>query len=218
MKSVVVILCLIASPLIADEVGPDLTGILKLTNGTNLAHACPTSMDRALTNRHVVRGGTKWIWGLGDGEEFHGLAEIEGTADEFRDMAIVKPTTVTRFPRWYPIAVAAPKIGDHVWFLGYDFKNEDRAFGPKPFKGTVTRLYNGHLVFKSAGQPGSSGSCILNDQGETVAINQGGRETENTGEVGLGVGVWGDWLRLKPDEPEVIEYQSYEYEGTIANR
>jgi hypothetical protein len=50
----------------------------------------------------------------------------------------------------------------------------------------------------------------LNEAGETVAINQGGRTTENNGQAGLGVGVWGNWLALKPDEPPVVEPSPYE--------
>jgi hypothetical protein len=189
---------------------PDLSGMLRLTNGSGLAHACPTSMDRAFTNRHVVQGGTQWIWGTGDGELSHGIAEVEGLASQIRDLAVVKPISEMRFPHWYPLAKEAPKVGDKVYFVGYEFKNEKEAFGPKRFTGVVTRLFNGHLIFKSNGQPGSSGSCVLNEAGETVAINQGGRTTENNGQAGLGVGVWGNWLTLKPDEPPVVEPSPYE--------
>lgn len=191
---------------------PDLSGILKLTNGKSMAHACPTSMDRAYTNAHVAGDGGTVIWGVGDGESSHGLARLEGGVDEFRDLVVIKPITVQRFPQWYPLAHDAPKVGDRIYFLGFEFKNEQEAFGPKQFKGVVTGLFNGHLIFKSAGQPGTSGSCILNEAGETVAINQGGKDTENQGEAGIGVGVWGDWLSLKPDEPPVEELQpNYNY-------
>jgi hypothetical protein len=136
---------------------------------------------------------------VGDGEEQHGLLKVD-SADEYRDLAYVSPATAQRFPQWYPIAVVPPKVGDKVYFLGYDFKNPDSAFSPKRFKGAVTRIFNGNLVFDPAGKPGTSGSCILNEKGEVIAINQGGKETDNQETAGIGVGVWGDWLRLKPEE------------------
>jgi S1-C subfamily serine protease len=188
------------------SVEPDLSGMLKLSSGNTIAHGCPIAMDKALTNRHVVDGHSTIIWGTGDGEQNHGILKTD-SADEYRDLAYVSPATAQRFPQWYPLAAEAPKVGDKVFFLGYDFKNPDEAFGPKRFKGVVTRIFNGNLVFDPAGKPGTSGSCILNEKGEVVAINQGGKETDNQETAGIGVGVWGDWLKLKPDEPEPQEYK-----------
>jgi S1-C subfamily serine protease len=187
---------------------PDLSGVLRLTNGTSLAHACPISMDRALTNRHVVSGASEWVWGIDDGERYHGLVDF-AASDEFRDLAVVKPITVMRFPRWYTISKTAPAIGERIYFIGYDWRSHKEAFAPKVFDAKVTRLVNGQLIFDSPGKPGSSGSCILNEAGEVVAINQGAKDTENSSLAGLGVGVWGSWLRLKRDEPEeVVPYHA----------
>jgi S1-C subfamily serine protease len=54
-------------------------------------------------------------------------------------------------------------------------------------------------MFYPSGKPGSSGSCIVNDAGEVVAINEGGYETDDKDEVGLGVGVWGG-LHKTPED------------------
>lgn len=190
-------------------VTPDLSGMLKLTSGDSIAHACPIAMDKALTNQHVMSGASRFIWGVSDGEEFHGLVEVDRSED-FRDLTYIRPVTVTRFPKWYSIAKAAPKIGDKVFFMGYDWSKQKNAFGPYEFDAKVTRILNGQLVFEPAGKPGSSGSCILNEAGEVVAINQGGKATEDEKLSGIGVGVWGDWLQLKPEEPpqEVETYFS----------
>lgn len=187
---------------------PDLSGVLRLSNGNNLAHACPISMDKALTNRHVTSAGNQWIWGVGDAEQFRGIAET-GEASNFRDLGSVHPVTAQRFPQWYPVAKTAPKAGDRIYFVGYDWRKGNDGFSPRTFEAKVLRIFNGQLVFKSAGAPGSSGSCILNEAGETVAINQGGKEMEDKQEDGIGVGVWGDWLTLKPDEAPVDDVPSY---------
>lgn len=208
MKPLVVIFLLCSVSAHAD---PDLSGMLKLTNGSNLAHACPIAMDKALTNRHVARDGSQWVWGTGDGEANHGLAEVDGSPDTFRDLASIKPITDARFPKWYPLATTAPKTGERVWFLGYDWSNAKDGFGPDVVEAKVVRLLNGHLIFKSAGRPGSSGSCILNESGEVVAINQGGKDMDDKAEDGVGVGVWGNWLQLKPEEPPAEEPTTFPF-------
>lgn len=198
-------------PLLLLLAAPDLSGMLKLSNGSSLAHACPVAMDKAYTNRHVVTAGSQGIWGVGNGEDHHGLYEAE-VYDVFRDLAVIKPISSSRFPRWYPIAFSAPKVGEKVYFIGYDWEDRKSAFAPKVFDSTVTRIFNGNLAFEKAGRPGSSGSCILNERGEVLAINQGGNETDTDGLAGIGVGIWGDWLNLRKDEPVVKEPEP-SYEG-----
>lgn len=187
---------------------PDLSGMLKLTGGDSIAHACPIAMDRALTNQHVMSTGSQMVWGVGNGEEAHGIVESTET-DRYRDLSYIKPISVARFPRWYPIAKSAPKIGDRIYFIGYDWADRKKAFGPEQFDSKVTQVLNGNIAFEDGGKGGSSGSCVLNEAGEVVAINKGGKDTENNnGIAGFAVGVWGDWLSLEPDpipEPEVRE-------------
>lgn len=190
---------------------PDLSWVLKLSNGSNLAQACPISMDKALTNRHVANASTEWIWGVAEGEQFHGIART-GDVDIYRDLGFIRPVTVARFPHWYQIAKFAPKAGDRIWFIGFDWRKGKDGFAPRTFPAEVLRIFNGNLIFKSAGAPGSSGSCILNEAGEVVAINQGGKDMEDKQEDGTGVGIWGDWLSLKPDEdPPAEEPHEYKF-------
>jgi hypothetical protein len=197
-------LVLVASTVYAE---PDLSGVLKLSSSGNRAHACPIAMDKALTNGHVTGNSSQWIWGVSDGEEAHGITRTDWT-DGFRDLAQIVPDSAQRFPKWYSLAKSAPKVGDKVYFLGYDWRDKKRGYGERTFDGKVTRIQNGELIFDGQGQPGSSGSCILNEAGEVVAINRSGRDMDNGDKTGQGVGVWGDWLQLKPD-PRPEEPVSY---------
>lgn len=188
---------------------PDLSGVLRLSGTSSSAHACPISMNLALTSKHVVMAYSEMIWGINDGEKHSGIVKSEW-ADAFRDLAHIVPISAQRFPRWYPIAEKAPSVGDKVYFLGFDFSNKKDAFAPKEFRGTVTRLFNGTLIFDPAGKPGSSGSCVLNEAGEVVAINQGAQEVADKSDVvGLAVAVWGQWLNLRKDDV-VVEMPSNE--------
>lgn len=190
---------------------PDLSGMLRLSNGNGMAQACPIAMDRALTNRHVMNAGARYVWGVDDGEIAHGIVEAE-SSDDFRDLSVIRPITSTRFPKWYPIAKMAPKVGERVWFIGVDLGNKTDAFAPEVFSSKVTRVFNGTIALDPAGKHGSSGSCVLNEAGEAIAINKGGTDTENSnGVIGIAVGIWGDWLALKPDEAVVEEIPTYTY-------
>jgi S1-C subfamily serine protease len=51
-------------------------------------------------------------------------------------------------------------------------------------------------MFIPSGKPGSSGSCVVNEWGEVVAINMGGYSTDDGDEAGLAIGVWGDLARM----------------------
>ena len=60
----------------------------------------------------------------------------------------------------------------------------------------VVRIVALHVLFVPSGQPGSSGSCVVNEAGEVVAINEGGYTADDGGDAGLAVGVWGNLWRM----------------------
>jgi hypothetical protein len=185
---------------------PDLSGVLRVVGLRGIAHACPVAPDKALTNVHVVGeyyDSRPFIWSTDTADGLLGNVPVglfwatnrttEG--DAFRDLARVAPFRST-FPRWYPIATAAPIPGETVWFVGYDWRRKNDAFARRVFKSKVLRAVSGHLIYAPAGTPGSSGSCVLNAAGQVVAINAAGMGTDDKGEVGIGVGVWGSLLGL----------------------
>ena len=173
---------------------PDLSGVLSLIGQTSMAQACPIAPDRALTSAHVVGDYDRFIWSA-QGQQ--GLLGAPSTTikDRFRDLAVVAPYRGA-FPRAYVLASAAPAPGARVWFAGFDFRRKRDAFAQRIFAAEVIRVFNGHVVYSPAGVPGTSGSCVLNVAGEVVAINMGGKDTNDNQMVGIAVGVWGELLRL----------------------
>lgn len=183
----------------------DLDGVLSLMGTGGMAQACPIAADRALTASHVVV--EQWF----DGSETIapytwealGVLGLLGsrkttTWDLFRDLAYVQPWH-SEFPRWYPIAKDPPKPGDHVRFRGWDFRKKRDAFATRKFDAKVIRVPNGHVIFEPPGVPGTSGSCVLNDAGELIAIQSFGHPLEDKSTVDGAVGVWGSLLLLGLD-------------------
>lgn len=172
---------------------PDLGGVLALIGKTSMAQACPVAPDKAYTNAHVAVD-APFIWSSGGHQGLLG-APTTTILDKFRDLAVVAPYRSV-FPRWYAISQAQPQVGDRVFFVGFDFRKKGDAFAPRVFEAKVIRLVNGHLIYSPSGVPGTSGSCVLNERGEVVAINAGGRETEDKAQIGVAVGVWGALLEI----------------------
>lgn len=169
---------------------PNLDGMVRLIGKTSLAHACPLSSDRAITNAHVAN--ESYVWSVGDAS---GTVAIADRTSPFRDLAWIKPEG-GKFPRWFPIAAQPPQPGEELFFVGYDWRKQDQAFAVRVFKVKALRVIGGHLAYKPAGEPGSSGSCVVNSRGEIVAVNAGAIELQDKNRVGVGVAVWGSWLTL----------------------
>lgn len=169
---------------------PNLDGVLRLFSRDSLAHACPISATEALTNAHVAN--EYFVWSS------RGVSGTlaPGHDSSYRDLSWIKPEGETQFPTWYPIATEAPVEGQRLWFVGYDWRDSGKAFGPRVFSVEVIRVIGGHVAYKPAGVPGSSGSCVLNEKGEVVAINKGGLDLEDKSRVGIAVGIWGPWLQI----------------------
>jgi hypothetical protein len=193
-------------------VAPDLTGVVQLFGRFSMAHACPIAADRALTAAHVPDlrpfDGTplypfRWQQGEADG------ITIGGSVSLATDLADLQPSRP--FSKWYPLATTAPTVGAHLWIRGYDFRKAKNAFGPRDWEVEVLRVVAGHVVFKPTVDFGTSGSCILNEDGEVVGVIAKGVSMHNDEEVGVGVGVWGGWLKprkmapLNPPAEEPVE-------------
>ncbi len=109
-----------------------------------------------------------------------------------RDLARVRPLREGDvFANPLTVAHEAPKAGDRVYFLGYSWKNRKDAMADDVIEARVTRVIALHVLFTPSGKPGSSGSCVVNEWGEVVGINEGGYETDDKEQAGLAVGVWG---------------------------
>jgi hypothetical protein len=103
------------------------------------------------------------------------------------------------FPHYLPLAATAPKAGDRIWLLGFDWSNRKNAMADDVIEAKVLRVVALHVIFSPTGQPGSSGSCVVNESGEVIAINEGSYELDDKAEAGLAVGVWGGLHRTPED-------------------
>jgi trypsin-like peptidase len=177
-------------------------GTLRLIGRFSSAHACPIEPRVALTNGHVIdmrpfdRDVAPFPYAWSDGTGASGfLVPLE--LERGRDLARVQPLREGEvFPHPLRVAQLAPEAGDRVWLLGYSWANRKRAMEDDVIEARVMRVVALHLIFVPSGRPGSSGSCLVNDAGEVVAINEGGYETDAKDEAGLAVGVWGVLARM----------------------
>jgi hypothetical protein len=184
-----------ASGLFAEPVKPDVSRIVRLSGRFAMGSGCPVGPRKILTAAHVIdprpfdrtplmrtyfAQGT--VTGLATPEYSHAV----------RDLALLEASVDVEF---YPVAKAAPQAGDSLWLTGYDWRDVKRAFAERTWEVKALRSVAGSLlIYDPAGEPGTSGSCVLNAAGEVVAINVGGKGVGRMfdGEVGVGVLVAGE--------------------------
>jgi hypothetical protein len=175
---------------------PDVSKIVRLSGRFSLGSACPVGPRKLLTAAHVVDvrpldkgiplSITYFAQGALVGKAFPEHAW--GT----RDVALLSTEVDMEF---YPVASSAPQPGETLYFTGPDWRDVKRAFAERTWEVKALRVVAGSLlIYDPAGEPGTSGSCVLNSVGEVVAVNVGGKAIGKmfTGEVGVGVLVVGE--------------------------
>lgn len=207
MLSLALTLLLASPPPAVDAL---VKGSLRLLGRWSGAHACPLEPRYALTNGHVVDLRPfdadvppfpfAYSDGLGNAGFLVPTTGEDGRTtglERARDLASVEPLRKGDvFARPLPVAANPPQAGDRVYLLGFSWKNKKTLLDDDVIEAKVTRVVALHVAFFPSGQPGSSGSCIVNEAGEVVAINEGGYPTDDGEEVGIGVGVWGNLSRM----------------------
>jgi V8-like Glu-specific endopeptidase len=180
----------------APEGPPNVSRIVRLSGRWSLGSGCPVGPRKILTAAHVVdarpfdRGVPLAITYFAQGA-ITGRAYPEHSYST-RDVAVLSTELDIEF---YPIAAKGPEPGEALYFTGYDWRDTKRAFAERTWEVKALRTAAGALlIYDPAGEPGTSGSCVLNAAGEVVAINVGGKEVGKTfaGEVGVGVLVAGE--------------------------
>jgi S1-C subfamily serine protease len=174
--------------------GSDTRAILRLQGRTSGAHACPVMVGDeqfVLTNAHVTDrdGWVPYRYSNAYGEE--GVLSAV-SVNQAADIAVMRASKT--LGNYYRVASKAPAIGERVRYIGYARSSRKAAYAEETFDRVVVRVVAGHLIVDKPGKPGSSGSCVLNEGGEVVAINARGEELDNGDLIGGLVGVWGDWL------------------------
>lgn len=190
MLSVVVMLLLGGA-----KVQVDTTGVTLVRGQDGWGQVCPISPTQAWTAQHVttertVLGDDKslpMIFAAPDGQQ--GTVE-QVYYDKRRDLALVEAVMGT-FPVYYKLATEAPKKGDRVTLVGLD---DD--YLPKRAVQRIRSLPAGSLVYDGSPGPGSSGSCVLNEAGELIGINESARSRGDNWFRGMGWALYGPWSEV----------------------
>jgi len=100
------------------------------------------------------------------------------------------------FPKVYEVVPGPPQVGEKLYFVGYDWRNRKNAFAERVYEVTVLRVLGVSLILDKAGAEGSSSSCLVNTKGQAVAVNAWGPKMDSQEEVGVAIGIWGEWNPL----------------------
>lgn len=191
--------CASARPPVATA--PDTSRTMALVGRFGVGHGCPVDPGFVLTASHVVdphpfdQGAPRQVYRWSDEDGHEGYLEPASNGAG-ADLAAMTPVGEP-LAHWYEIAETRPLPGDTLWLVAFDRSSQDRAFAAVAVPVVVVRVVAGHVVFKPAGTPGSSGSCLLDPSGRVVGINVWGVRVGAfmQSEVGVAVAVWGGWLR-----------------------
>lgn len=171
---------------------PDPSGIVSLIGAQSFAKGCPISEDRLLTSRHVAvedipgQPSRPKYFAWSDQADHYGVV-WPVDYDLFRDLALMQSDHP--FATWYPQATVAPAIGSEVVIAGYRVNGR---FELKTIKTKVLNIVAWHLVLDKAGEPGFSGSCVLNGTNDVVGIYQWA-VTQGGTTRGMASAVFGPW-------------------------
>lgn len=130
-----------------------------------------------ITAAHVVEGAESASL-FRDGRAV-GTAEVVAS-DPVNDVAVLRPKLTIALPGYLPMAVAAPRLGEHVFTLGYP-SPDTMGLTIKLTSGEVSSLAGADAVsgrlddlrlmqVSIPTQPGNSGGPVLDDTGRVVGI------------------------------------------------
>ena len=182
---------------VVETKAPDVSKILALVGRDGMAHGCPIAPSVALTNRHVF---------FGDDKEPHPLAfssdgsKAEGVLlpwDGFEYADLASGITTTDTPYLY-LSTSAPVPGEQLWWVGYNWGDQQQFMATQIFTGHLLRIVAGNLVLDVTTPEGSSGSCILDARGQVVGIVAWKESTHS-----IGPAVYGE--RIFPLLPKIEE-------------
>ena len=159
------------------DVDPSIA--IQAPNG-NAGHACAVFNDYGeffLTASHVVwneetQSYMPVVWSDGFGQE--GYFETDGPFSAV-DVALLNPVGEKR-----PFALPqgpAGKPGDTVYWFEYDFRTRKNALRARRRFAKILRVVAQHYILDDLAEGGSSGTCLLDAQGEVIGIVVSGWDT-----------------------------------------
>lgn len=163
------------------------TGVIRIGLEDGRGHGCVVE-GRMLTAKHVGNRGSGVTWQDSSGRE--GTATPAPGAQDIRDVVVMQ-TSIPVGPG-YRLAKERPKAGEKVKLFGYELgKRNPLVF--RVIQAEVIGHSDGHLYYDKSPGPGSSGSCVLNERDEVVAINVGIWVHGETARTPVGVDITGGW-------------------------
>jgi trypsin-like peptidase len=156
-----------------------------------VGHACPVNFGTQgpviMTARHIVdsegedydSSGLRW-----SDDESGGVATTQAIS-RIADLAIL---TFDGTPpkRIYEIRTTAPTVGEKVYIWGMDSEHL-KSWEDNFLETEVIAVRVGHIITKKSPGPGSSGSCLFDEQGRVLGINVA--MVPRNGEVAEGISV-----------------------------
>jgi V8-like Glu-specific endopeptidase len=181
-----------------EQPAPDLSRIVALVGPSNMGHGCPVSATDALTAGHVAgtwRGGVQAPQSYrGENSEWAGYLDAV-LASTYEDAGVLRvDKDGVTFPSWYTLALRAPAIGERLWWVGFDWRKGKTAYQTQVFTAKVVTIKAGSIVLDTQAVEGSSGSCVLNAQGQVVGLLVWGHQMNDTHNMAVAVGLWPPWF------------------------
>ncbi len=179
-------------------------GVLRVSGPDGVAHACPIELGDGrkivFSSRHVALNDTgrppniadtHWVAWTDDVGGFGFLQPMELSWG--RDLSAWAVVTGT-ISRWYRISPTGVTEGQKLFFLEYNWDSTKQMFADRRRTAKVLRTQAGQIVYTPAGKKGSSGSCLLDENGEVKGINNWYFGPEDNGNpVGVGAAFWKGW-------------------------
>lgn len=155
---------------------PNFDGIRPVTARTGIGHVCVVGDQLALTANHVEGWRSSFdppyktmpvpLMGELDGRP---LTLFRVWSDMRRDISMVGIVGQEKFPKVYPLAKELPKPGDWLWIRGFNVYKGFEGIGIR-VKVLNVEMGNIYTEAEDGPHPGSSGSCMLNEDEEVVGI------------------------------------------------
>ncbi len=174
----------------------DPSPVVAISSRFGWAQGCAIGPDLILTAAHVLDVEPK----NPNVPAFPGRFESEdGTVGTLRPIAIDQASDIALARTSVPLkhhrtlAAEAPEIGAELHWVGFDWGKRSNAAKRKRFSGRLMRIVAGQLWFDEETPAGTSGSCVMTDDGAVVGIISAGLGTEDQREATIAVAVFGPW-------------------------
>ena len=154
-------------------------------------HLCAVNPRLAYTATHVSMEE--------DSEVFMTWSDLSGNGgsvrhlwrDKRRDLSMVTWVHGSEFTTVGVLSPIVPKKDDEVTFRGYKV---DKGLEQSVIKAKVLTVWGGRITYKQGRHHGgASGSCVLNSEGQIVAVHTG---TVGALQIGVGSVLAGDWHQV----------------------